>query len=88
VESLLGEAEVSALQTGVQVLKRHNFWSDRWISLKFLLEFLNAVFLVVDVESLLDEAEDSSFQTRVRVRKRHNIRSDCWMSLKFLKEFA
>jgi hypothetical protein len=34
MESLLGEAEVSTRQTRVPIRKGHNFWSDRWISLK------------------------------------------------------
>jgi len=73
VESLLSEAEVSSLETGVPVRKSHNFGSDRWISLKFLQEFSKAVFLGVDVESLLGEAADSSLQTRVPRRKGHNF---------------
>jgi hypothetical protein len=52
VESLLGEPEVSSLETRVAVRKGHNFSSDRWITFKFLKEFLNAVFLGVNVESL------------------------------------
>jgi hypothetical protein len=43
------------------------------MSLKFLKEFLDAVFLGVDVESLLGEVEDSSLQPRVSVRKRRNF---------------
>jgi hypothetical protein len=57
------------------------------MSLKFVQEFPDAVFLGVYVDSLLDEAEVSSLQTRVSVRKGHNFRSDCWMSLKFLMSF-
>jgi hypothetical protein len=57
VESLLGEAELSSLETRVPVRKGNNFSSDRWIALKFLQEFPEAVFLGVHVESLLDEAE-------------------------------
>jgi len=72
VESLLGEAEVSTVETKVPVRKGHNFSSDRWIALKFLQEFPEAVFLVVDVESLLGEVEISSLKTRVPVRKGHN----------------
>jgi len=56
VESLLGDAEVSSLETGVRVRKGHNFGSDRWISLKILQEFPDGVFLGVDVESLLGDA--------------------------------
>jgi len=50
MESLLSDAEISSLETGVRVRKVHNFGSDRWISLKVLQEFPNAVFLGVDVE--------------------------------------
>jgi hypothetical protein len=49
VESLLGEAEVSSLETGVPVRKGNNFRSHRWIALKFLQEFPDAVFIAVDV---------------------------------------
>jgi len=73
VESLLGVAEVSSLETGVRVRKGYNFGSDRWISLKILKEFPDAVFLGVDVESLLGVAEVSSPATRVPVRKGHNF---------------
>jgi len=73
VESLLGDAEVSAPAIRVPVRKGHNFCSDRWISLKILQEFPNAVFLGLDVELLLGEAEVSSLVTRVPVRKGHNF---------------
>jgi len=56
VESLLGDAEVSSLETGVRVRKGHIFGSERWISLKILQEFPDAVLLGVDVESLLGDA--------------------------------
>jgi hypothetical protein len=73
VESLLGEAEVSSHETGVLVRKGNNFRSHRWIALKFLQEFPDAVFLVVNVESLLGESEVSSLETIVPVRKGHNF---------------
>jgi len=73
VESLLDDAEVSSLETAVRVLKGHNFGSDRWISLKILQEFPDAVFLGVDVESLLDDTEVSSLETAIWVRKGHNF---------------
>jgi hypothetical protein len=73
VESLVGEAEGSSLQTRVPVRKGNNFGSDRWISHKSLQEFPDAVFLVVDVESLLGEAEGSSLDTTVLVRKGYNF---------------
>jgi hypothetical protein len=52
------------LETWVPVRKGHNFWFDHWISLKFLEEFPDAVFLGVDVESLLREAEVSKPEYR------------------------
>jgi len=73
VELLLGELEVSSLETRVPVPKAYNFLSYRWIALKFLQEFPEAVFLAVDVESLIDESELSSLETRVPVRKGHNF---------------
>ena len=56
MESLLGEAEVSSLETRVPVRKGHNFSSEHWIALKFLQEFAEAVFLGINVESLLGES--------------------------------
>jgi hypothetical protein len=73
VKSLLGETDVSSRQTRVLVRKVPNFLSDRWIDLKIIEEFLDAVFLGVDVESLLGEAEVLLFQTRVPVRKGPNF---------------
>jgi len=35
----------------------HNFSSDRWIALKYLHEFTDAVFLRVAVESLISDEE-------------------------------
>ena len=73
MESLLGEMKFSSLETIVLVRKGHNFRSDRWMTLKILEEFTDAVFLGVDVESLLGDAEGSSLQTRVPVRKGQNF---------------
>jgi hypothetical protein len=39
------------------------------MALKFLQEFSDSVFLVVDVESLVDEAEVSALETTVPVQK-------------------
>jgi hypothetical protein len=41
-------------QTRVSGQKVHNSWSDRWIVLKFLQEFLKTLFLSVAIKSLLD----------------------------------
>jgi len=73
VESPLHDSEVSSLETGVRILKDHNFRSDRLISHKILQEFPDAVFLGVDVESLLGDAEVSSPATRKPFRKGHNF---------------
>jgi hypothetical protein len=73
VESLLGEAEVSSLQTREPVRKGPNFCSDRLIAIKFLLEFPDAGFRGVDVESLLGEPEVLSLLTRVPVGNGHNF---------------
>jgi hypothetical protein len=73
VESLLDDAEVSSLETGVRVRKGHNFRSDCWISLKILQEFPDAVFLRADVESQLRDAEVSSPATGLPVRKGYNF---------------
>ena len=73
VESLLGEAEGSSLQTRLPVRKANNFGSDSWISHKSLQEFPNDDFLEVDVESLLGEAEVSSLESSVPVRKGYNF---------------
>jgi hypothetical protein len=73
VESLLGDAEVSSLETRVPVRKGRQFSSDRLIALKFLQHFPEAVFLGVDVESLLGEAEVFALETRVAVRKGRNF---------------
>jgi len=73
VESLLGEAEVSALETSAPVRKGLNFLSHCWIALKFLQEITEAVSLGEDAKSLLGEAEVSLIKTRVPVRKGHNF---------------
>jgi hypothetical protein len=44
-------------QTGITAEKGHNFWSDRWIGLKYLLLFPEARFLLPPMESLVVEEE-------------------------------
>jgi len=56
VESLLGDAKVSSLETRVVIPMGHNFLFDRWITFKILKELPNAVFLGIHVESLLGAA--------------------------------
>jgi len=81
VESLLGERRSllsrpgyrfeSSVTFDLTVGSPSNFYS--WIALKFLQEFADAVFLVVDVESLLGGAEVSALETRVPVRRCRNF---------------
>jgi len=65
VESIPGKVEVWSLQARVMVRKGHNFLSDRWILIKILKDFLEAIFLRVDLESLLSEATVWSRQTSI-----------------------
>jgi hypothetical protein len=57
MESLLGEDDVLSRQTGRTAEKDHNFWSNRWIAIKVLQVFPEAVLLEVPLESLLVEEE-------------------------------
>jgi len=57
VESILDEMELWSRQARETVRNGHNFWSDHWIAIKLLQEFLEAVFQGVDEESTLDEVE-------------------------------
>ena len=50
MELLLSEEQVLLCQTRVTAQKRLNFWSDRWITPKFLQEFLEDVFLAVAID--------------------------------------
>jgi len=47
----------------------HNFRSDRWIAIKLLLVFLDALFHALDEESILDDHEVWSSQARWTGRK-------------------
>jgi len=49
--------------------KGHNFPSDRWIAIKLLQEFPDALFHGVDEESILDDDEVWSSQAGWTVRK-------------------
>ena len=73
VETILGEEEVWSRQARVTVRKGHNFWSDRWIAIKILLEFPEASFHIVDVESILGEEEVSSRQGRLTGQTGNNF---------------
>jgi len=49
--------------------KGHNFRSDRWIAIKLLLEFPDALFHGVDEGSILGDDEVWSSQASWKVRK-------------------
>jgi hypothetical protein len=85
MESLLVEEVVLSSQTGIKSIKGHNFWSDRWIALKVLQKFSEAVFLVLPMEYLLIEEEALWRQTGITAKKSNNIWSDRWIDLKVLQ---
>jgi hypothetical protein len=74
MESLLVEEEVLSCQTGITAENGHNFGSDRWIALKVLQLFPEAVFLEGPLESLLVEEEVLSRQTRITAEMCHKFR--------------
>jgi len=49
--------------------KGHNFRSDRWIAIKLLLEFPDALFHEVDEESILGDDEICSSQVDGRFER-------------------
>jgi len=66
--------------------KGHHFRSDRWIEIKLLLEFPDALFHGVDEELILGDNEVWSSQAGLTVRKGHNFRSDRWIAMKLSVE--
>jgi hypothetical protein len=91
MKSPLDAGDVWSGQTKVPAQEVHNSWSDHLILLKFLLEFLEAVFLgiaqklLVDTPSLL--SGHTKDQTRVPAQEVHNSWSDRLIVLEFLQEF-
>jgi len=61
-ESVLSDDEVWLCQASVTVRNSHNFRSDRWIAIKLLLEFSDALFHAMDGESILGDDEVWSSQ--------------------------
>jgi hypothetical protein len=53
--------------------KGYNFLSDRWIALKLLQQFSDAVSLEVRIESLLDDEEVLPSQTEITAEKGYNF---------------
>jgi len=70
------------------VRKGYNFFSDRGIALKLLLEFPDALLHGVDEELIRDDDELWSSQAGWTVRNGHNFRSDRWIAIKLLLEFS
>jgi hypothetical protein len=56
-EWIHGDFEVWSRQASVRVRNGHNFWSDRCIAVKLLLEFPDALLHGVDEESILGDDE-------------------------------
>jgi hypothetical protein len=77
---------MSVGRTRVSAEKGHNFWSDRWITLKFLQGFQEGVFVGVVVESLFSDKDVWSATLNIG-SKGPNILSDSWITLKFLQGF-
>jgi hypothetical protein len=85
MESLPVEDDVMWRQTGIKAEKGHKIWSDRWIAVQVLQQFLEGVFLVLPMESLLVEDDVMSRQTGIKAEKGHNFWSDRWIALKVLQ---
>jgi hypothetical protein len=69
VEWIIDEEDVWSRQGRLTGRTSHKFLSDRWITIKILHEFQDALFHIVDVESILGDEEIWSRQVRVTVRK-------------------
>jgi hypothetical protein len=65
----------------------HNFWYDRWIALKCLHEFLEAVFLRVALDSLLDDEDVWSPSLEYRVKRVITINPTVGSRLNFYTSF-
>jgi len=73
MESLLDEEEVLSRESEITAEKGYNFWSDSWIGLNVLHEFLEAVVVVVPTESLDVEEYVLSRQTETTAKKGYNF---------------
>ena len=85
MESLLVEEEALWSQTRMTGEKGYKFWSDHWIAVQVLEQFLEFVFLVLPMESLLVEVDVMLRQTGIKGEKGHNFWSDRWIALKVLQ---
>jgi len=85
MESLFDEEEILSRQIEITAEKGYNFWSDRWIALNVLHEFLEALVVVVHTESLVVEEYGLSRQTETTAKKGYNFLSERWIALKILQ---
>jgi hypothetical protein len=60
-------------QPWVSAQKGYKFWSDRFITLKFLQGFLEAIFLGVDMEWLLGDEDVLSFEMEYQLKRAINF---------------
>jgi hypothetical protein len=67
--------------------KGYNFWSDRWIALKFLHDFSEVVFLGYLLNHYLRRGGLVS-HAWVTGQKGYNFWSYCWIALKCLLDFS
>jgi hypothetical protein len=67
--------------------KGYNFRSDRWIGIKLLLEFPDALLHGVDEESILDDDEVWSSQAGWTGRKAINFNPTVGSGLNFYRSF-
>jgi hypothetical protein len=67
--------------------KGHNFQSDRWIAIKILQEFTDALFHGVDEESILYDDEVRSSQAGWTVRKAITFHPTVGPRSKFYRSF-
>jgi hypothetical protein len=65
MESPLDEEEVLSRKTRIITQEGQNFWYDRWIALKCLQEFPEAIFHGEPIESLLANEKVLSLETRI-----------------------
>jgi len=82
----------TSAHTRVPAQQVHNSWSDYWIVLKFLQEFVEDVLFGFDKISLINANDVWSGQTTdqssVPAQHVQNSWSDRWMALKSFQEFA
>jgi len=74
-------------RTWVSTQKIYNFWSDRWIALKFLQGFPEVVFLGVAIAWQLGDEDVLSVEIEYRITRATTFWCDRWIALNFLLGF-